>query len=197
METRALRLPVMLNNWPEQYPYAPITTADIAYSDSGIYCRFWSKGLGLKASYTEDGDRVHEDSCVEFFMQLPGEEHYFNFEFNCIGTCDAARRKSREVSTPLNEDEYATIRRATSERGGVIFNRPQGIHPFWIAVFIPFGLVGLDVNSPSFPDHFLANFYKCGDKTNNPHFVSWMPVRAEAPDFHRPECFHPIYFAER
>ena len=32
-------------------------------------------------------------------------------------------------------------------------------------------------------------FYKCGDKTAHPHFLSWNPVGTPAPDFHRPDFF--------
>lgn len=197
METKALRIPIMIANWPDQFPYIPITIADLAYSTKGIYCRFWSKGVGLKASYTEDGDRVHEDSCVEIFLQAPNDSRYFNFEFNCIGTCDASYRKSRYVSTSLTSHQYNSIQRSTSERSGLIFDRPQGVHSFWVAVFIPFEILGLDINKQTFPDFLMANLYKCGDKTALPHFASWMPVSTEKPDFHRPESFHPLYFGER
>ena len=39
-----------------------------------------------------------------------------------------------------------------------------------------------------------ANFYKCGDKTLKPHFLSWSPIQSEKPDFHRPEDFGIINF---
>ena len=34
-----------------------------------------------------------------------------------------------------------------------------------------------------------ANVYKCGDNLPIPHFVSWNPITAEHPNFHRPDCF--------
>ncbi|MDU5344496.1 MAG: carbohydrate-binding family 9-like protein, partial [Prevotella bivia] len=39
-----------------------------------------------------------------------------------------------------------------------------------------------------------ANFYKCGDKTDQPHFLSWQKVDLPKPDFHRPEFFGTIIF---
>ena len=39
-----------------------------------------------------------------------------------------------------------------------------------------------------------ANFYKCGDLTVHPHFLSWNPVTSEQPDFHRPCDFGELYF---
>jgi hypothetical protein len=41
---------------------------------------------------------------------------------------------------------------------------------------------------------FRANFYKCGDKLSNPHFVTWNPVGTEKPDYHRPEFFGTLKF---
>ena len=34
-----------------------------------------------------------------------------------------------------------------------------------------------------------ANFYKCGDETPEPHFLSWNPIDTPKPDFHLPEFF--------
>ena len=39
-----------------------------------------------------------------------------------------------------------------------------------------------------------ANFYKCGDDTTKPHYLSWNPVKTENPDFHRPEFFGTLDF---
>lgn len=195
LEQKSLRLPIMTNNWAEEYPYIPITTADLAYSDTGLYCRFQSKGTGLLAQYMEDGSPVHEDSCVEVFLQLPGDERYYNFEFNCIGTCDAAYRHSREKSEPFSSSQYSKIHRGTSERGDVLFERPKGIHSYYVSVKIEFDVFGFDVSN--MPTHLLGNLYKCGDKSPVPHFASWQPIHTEQPDFHRPEFFVPLYFGNR
>ena len=39
-----------------------------------------------------------------------------------------------------------------------------------------------------------ANFYKCGDDTTKPHYISWNPVKSINPDFHRPEHFGILNF---
>ena len=36
---------------------------------------------------------------------------------------------------------------------------------------------------------FTANCYKCGDKTENPHYLAWNPMICDKPDFHRPMDF--------
>lgn len=193
MEDQSLRLPVMTNNWPDQYPYTPITTVDIAYADSGIYLRFRSRGKGLKAQYSEDGSQVHKDSCVEAFMKFPDDEKYYNLEFNCIGTADCGYRVSRHDNLPFTASQYALVERSTSERHGIIFERPIGIHEFVVSVRLDYKVFGISGRT-QLPDHILANFYKCGDETVVPHFASWMPIDTPEPDFHRPEFFRPLYF---
>ncbi|MCK4879544.1 MAG: hypothetical protein KAS82_02750 [Bacteroidales bacterium] len=39
-----------------------------------------------------------------------------------------------------------------------------------------------------------ANFYKCGDKLKQPHFLSWKPVLCSTPDFHTPRYFGQLSF---
>ncbi|MBR3471266.1 MAG: hypothetical protein IKH22_01600, partial [Prevotella sp.] len=38
--------------------------------------------------------------------------------------------------------------------------------------------------------------YKCGDCLSVPHYLSLFPITTERPDFHRPEFFQDIVFAE-
>ncbi len=196
MEEQGLRLPIMYNSWPDQYRYIPVTAVDLAYTNTGIYLRFQSRGKGLRAQFGKDGDPVHRDSCVEAFIRFPGDERYYNFEFNCIGTCDASYRLDRNEQTPFTAKQYSYISRSSSERTGVLFERPMGIHYFTVSVKLDFNLFG--IQSPDeIPTGILANFYKCGDDTTIPHYASWHKVDAPHPDFHRPESFLPIAFAKR
>ena len=39
-----------------------------------------------------------------------------------------------------------------------------------------------------------ANFYKCGDDLQTPHFLSWNPIEIEQPNFHRPDFFGTLEF---
>ena len=39
-----------------------------------------------------------------------------------------------------------------------------------------------------------ANFYKCGDKLPEPHFISWSAIHSPEPDFHLPDFFGELYF---
>ena len=39
-----------------------------------------------------------------------------------------------------------------------------------------------------------ANFYKCGDQTLHPHWLTWSPVAFPKPQFHLPEFFGELVF---
>ena len=189
LENKAQREYIDTINWNE-YPYKPIAAFDIARSDKNLYIRYFVKGNSLKALFNADNSPVHRDSCVEFFMKKAEENNYINFEFNCIGTCDAAHRESREVKTSLTEEEYKTIRRHSSLEFKP-FEEKKGVCSWELIVSIPFQLMGLDPEN--LPEKIQGNFYKCADDTEFPHFVSWNPIGVPQPDFHRPEYFGDIY----
>ena len=43
-------------------------------------------------------------------------------------------------------------------------------------------------------DKAIGNFYKCGDETSKPHFVTWNPVGTETPDYHQSAYFGELSF---
>ena len=191
LENKALRLHINQVNW-EEFPYQPITVVDVARTDKNLYLHFFVHGNSLKASYAEDGSPVHKDSCVEFFVKPPrGPHNYVNFEFNCIGTCDASYRQSRAEKIGLNAEEYASIRRHSSLENKT-FEEKTGVHSWELTVAIPFALMG--ISPKKLPETLRANFYKCADETESPHYLSWAPIDLPEPDFHCPEYFGELHF---
>lgn len=174
-------------NWKSQYPYKPITYFNIAYNNEGVFIRYDVQGSMLKAEFYNDHDPVHKDSCVEFFCKLPQSDTYTNFEFNCIGTCQASTRKSRTLDVvPFDNASMLRIKRHSSLNPKP-FMELKGHFEWSLTVFIPFDLIGLElgVHQPK----LMGNFYKCADETESMHFLSWSPIGTEQPDFHRPEFF--------
>jgi len=179
-------------NWPAQFPYKPLTEFTLLRSDESLFILFNVRGNLLKAVYSDDQSPVHKDSCVEFFCRIPGSEYYTNFEFNCIGTCSASRRKSRtEDVKEFSMAEMQTIKRLPSI-GRRAFNEMQGNFEWDLTVEIPFVLMGID--PANLPVSIQANFYKCADDTDSPHFVSWNAITTEQPDFHCPQFFGQLDF---
>ena len=186
MESRAKRQGVDTVNWSE-YPYCPITSVDVAADESYLFLRWFVRGEGVKAAFTADNDPVWQDSCVEAFFATPDGDGYFNFEMNCIATLLAAKRKGRKegVEHFSPEKMAQTIRFSTLPRES--FDEREGIHEWGVVFGIPFTLLGYAEGVR--PEKIRANFYKCGDNTRIPHYVSWNPIEVPSPDFHRPDFF--------
>ena len=191
LEVKGTRAYIDSLNWPTAFPYQPIAAFDIARSDDELFLHFFARGFSLRAEADCDGTPVYPDSCVEFFVQEAGAETYLNFEFNCIGTCEAGRRRSRTEVEPLSAEEYASIRRYT-QLPRRRFSEQGGIHAWELTVAIPFRLMGLD--AAELPDSLRANFYKCADGTRFPHYLSWNPIDLPEPNFHCPQFFGEIIF---
>lgn len=176
-------------NWPQSFPAKPACRFRIARSKTKLFILFEVSENFPKALYLNDQDPVWKDSCVEFFCKLPGAGYYYNFEFNCIGTCLASRRKARKVDVvPLSDEEMLSIERHSS-LDSTAFEGLNELTHWNLTVSIPLDL--LQVTDAS---EFLGNFYKCGDETVQPHYLSWNPIDTPKPDFHRPEFFGTLKF---
>jgi hypothetical protein len=170
-------------NWKEQYPIAPETKFILAHTDEMFYVRFEVKGEVPLSTKTNDLELVNEDACVEIFIGDKDNTHYWNFEFNPAGICNASHRKERKVDVVrLNAEQLQSIKRFPVQLCAAHWS---------LLVGIPFSLINLDRTK----EHSRrANLYKCGDKTAMKHYASWNPIEAEAPAFHLPEFFGEIQF---
>lgn len=186
-----MRLTIDQVNWPQAFPEKPEVSVVVSNDHEYLTLCYHVKGAQLRALTAADQGPVWEDSCVEFFCQVPGETHYFNFECNCIGAMVASCRKSRtEDVQPFSAEEMAQIeRRCTFEREA--FEEKDGIYEWEVELRIPLALIFRN-KKPVFPQTLRANFYKCADQTKRPHFLSWKPIPLPRPDFHCPKFFGEI-----
>ena len=170
-------------NWSELYPAAPQTTFTLAHTDQMLYVRYEVKGELPLSTKTNDLELVNEDACVEIFIGDKDNTHYWNFEFNPAGVCNASHRKERKVDVVrLNSEQLASIQR---------YGQQLCAAHWTLLIGIPLSLIELDLTQ----EHSRrANLYKCGDKTPMKHYASWNPIEAEAPAFHLPEYFGEIQF---
>jgi hypothetical protein len=169
-------------NWSD-YPYRPLVNFRFAHSDKALAVMFEVEEEHLRAVTLNDNGPVWEDSCVEFFVGNPNGEGYFNFEINCVGTILASYHKTRADSKPFTDEQLAKVRRFGTFKHEAIDIKGQT--KWWLAEVIPFELIGLD----KAPKSLKANFYKCGDKLDKAHYMSWSPITLEKPNFHCPEFF--------
>lgn len=183
MRDRLESHPIDNVNWAE-YPYAPKVSFRIAHSDDALAVMYEVEERHVRAITTENNGPVWEDSCVELFIANPTGEGYFNFEVNCIGTILAASRRSRNDAIHFSEEQIAQIRHFGSIPHDVIDSRGEE-QRWWMVVVIPFSILGIE----RAPESLRANLYKCGDKCDDMHFLSWNPIKLEQPNFHCPEFF--------
>ena len=183
MEKSAAKFAVCENNWPKEAPYTPDCNGSIA---SHLAVMFHVRGLDLRATQIEDNGRSWEDSCCEFFVTDPYDGTYYNFELTCIGSLLSSKRKSRLDSVLREKEDVARVIRHSSlaHEEAEISDR---IFSWTVAMLIPYDLIGIDRDNV--PVSVRGNFYKCGDLTAHPHFLSWNPIGTPKPDFHRPEYF--------
>jgi hypothetical protein len=167
-------------NWQE-HPHKPKVKVYAAYNYKYLFLQFDVQDDHIRAEGRKDQDSVWQDTCVEFFVSVG--ENYRNFEFNCMGVCLSAIGPDRHSRTPLDADNLARIIRYPSLSHD---NAPvEGTKADWsLTVGIPMDLIELAPGKK-----FRCNFYKCGDKTRIPHYVTWAPINIPLPDFHRPEWF--------
>ena len=177
-----------VDNWREEGTVGPETHGRLLYiPDQGLDVALWCYEEHPRAIYHNPNDFVHTDSCMEAFINVFPETPqygYISVEMNHNGASHCSFGTGRftrqfilqrglphpEVQiTDFGEEErrgwcaHVLIRKTLLES---LYERPLQLQPGHIME---------------------ANFYKCGDHTDHPHWASWSKV--EKLDFHTPATF--------
>ena len=171
----------------DQGGYKPECKVRIGWDEGGLHVFMFCLETEPKKEVQAFCGPVCHDSCMELFMNPnPAQSKlYFNYECNAhpnvflsIGTCRGDRMKPKQL--------------------------PKGMGPSVKEMGIGWGIQYM-VTAEFLEQYFnmtlksgakmKANFYKCGDKTEHPHYGCWNQVEWEKPDFHRPEFFGDIVLA--
>jgi len=165
----------------------------IRHDGTAIYLYYQVEEPEIRAVNTKFNSPVWEDSCVEFFLAFGGEDGYYNFEINAIGTVLGAFGVDRNKRFHLADGLLSSIETTPSLDRKPIEHK-EG-RTFWsMRLTIPVRVFHFSkIKSLSGVDAH-ANFYKCGDKLKHPHYLSWKPVLTSTPDFHLPRYFGQLYF---
>ncbi|MDA0660674.1 MAG: carbohydrate-binding family 9-like protein [Planctomycetota bacterium] len=178
----------------------PRTQVKLQYDDEALYVIFRVEDRYVRAIAVNNNDAVCTDSCVEFFFSPVSDiaKGYYNLEMNCGGTmlfhCQTA---SQVNQTPIRTEDIAKIQ--------VVPSLPKRVEPelteptTWtveyrlpFAAFVHYFPEPIVLPAPGAIWH--ANFYKIGDHTSHPHWLTWAHVDVPQPDFHRPEFFGKLQF---
>ncbi|HAN20689.1 MAG TPA: hypothetical protein DCP51_03285 [Clostridiales bacterium] len=153
----------------------------ILIKDKGFALKLTAYEKNPKAIYTEYGQPVYKDSCLEFFVRFNKESPlYLNFEMNSNGAFLASVRSDRKNKTNIHEKTALPEVKSTKQE------------EFWtVETFFSFDQVNALFGKCDFNkgDVFYGNFYKCGDETEIPHYGMWSPINTENADFHQPVFF--------
>ncbi len=165
--------------WAE-FPYCPQTSVKVLKGEDGLFVKFVTDEEELVMDCKETNGDVFKDSCVEFFFKPNPEENdgYFNFEINAAGTLHigyGTGRSPLRQRLPGIEPSVFKVETEYLAKG------------FILKLFIPFSFI--EERSGKIGEYFMGNFQKCKEKGATAHFVTWSPIKTEAPDFHRPEYF--------
>jgi hypothetical protein len=177
--------------------YRPLVEARLCWSPRFLYVRFRVEEKRIRVRYTKFQDPVYKDSCVEFFVDMFPEERlgYVNFETNAAGTLLAAFGPDRNHRTPLWPEDLAGFAADAMIPGPV--DGEYGADAWTLEYRVPLGLFRKLYGRDIVPGHrAAANFYKCGDDTEVPHYGAWSAVETPSPDFHRPEFFGELVFSK-
>jgi hypothetical protein len=177
--------------WRE-FDYKPEVSFAIAHSEAGVLLKYFVKEKNAQAIYKRINDPVYKDSCVEFFLALEGEKAYYNFEFNCIGTCLLEFGPARANRSLLPETTIEKIKYLSDFKGGSQVSEAE--IPWSLTVIIPVEVFYFHKLSSLRGKTCRANFYKCGEGLRQPHYVTWNHIDAPRPDFHLYEYFGEVHF---
>ena len=179
-------------NWQE-YPYQPEVKFRAAHTGDSILLHYQVTEASVRAVALEDDGRVWEDACVEFFLSPEGNDFYYNFECNCAGKLLLHGGPAGTERPGASEDVLRSVQRWAS-LGNEPFEERVGECTWEVALVIPASAIFrheiADLNGKT----MRANFYKCGDLLQTPHFLSWAPIDLPQPKFHCPEFFGEIVF---
>ena len=165
----------------------------IRHKGSSIYLFYQVEEDQVRAVNTAFGSPVWEDSCVEFFISFEGDDNYYNFEINAIGTVLGAYGKNRHDRYKISDSLLAKIE-TTPSLGRDPFESLDERTIWKMQLMLPLEVFHFsDIKNLSGLDAH-ANFYKCGDRLKQPHFLSWKPVLTDKPDFHTPHYFGQLSF---
>ena len=161
--------------------------AQLAYDDSRLYVRLHAEEPTIRAENTGILDQPCQDSCLEFFLSpAEGDARYLNIEMNpncCLYFGIGTGRDDLVRLLPTQGVGALNAHCTRSETGwDLYYSLPFSLLRLFFPAFHPHGIMR-------------GNFYKCGDLTQQEHYLAWNRVACAEPDFHRPEFFGELVFA--
>jgi hypothetical protein len=169
------------------YPYKPFVSFSISYTHEALLLKYYVEEKFIRAEVRTINGEVYKDSCVEVFLSFD-QKQYYNLEFNSLGIALVGHGQQRANRSFLPEQVIKQISCQTA-------SYKKNDETAWeLTLVIPFSVFIYDRLDTFGGKTITGNFYKCGDETLEPHFLSWSPIESPEPDFHLPQFFGKISF---
>jgi len=157
--------------------------AQLCYDENALYVHMSADEKNIRAELQGPLQPVCQDSCLEFFFCPDGsDDRYINFEINpnCATFIGVGHGREDNIRVcPEREEALFKKKSCRTETGWEVF---YTLPVIFLRALFPNCVLSSGVR-------IRANLYKCGDCTENPHYLSWNTVVCETPDFHRVQDF--------
>jgi Carbohydrate-binding family 9 len=174
--------------WPA-YKYKPEVHFSISYTGDCLLLKYYVEEKHIRAHNGEPNAPVYQDSCVELFISFEDGEEYYNVEFNCIGAGRIGFGKEKKRRKLLPRQLISQI------KSQVVIAKTEKMTTRWeLTLMIPFPVFCYHSFLSLKGLHARANFYKCGDRLPEPHFIAWSTILSAEPNFHLPQYFGTLVF---
>ncbi|MBT8183586.1 MAG: hypothetical protein KJN76_01995 [Eudoraea sp.] len=193
LESQTTRNNIDHINW-EGFPYQPEVSFRIGHHNNEIWIKYYVREAHVLARRTQTNSATHRDSCLEFFLDPKAEGNYYNFEVNAIGTVHLAYGPGIGKRTFVDPELIEEKIRVKSSLGDAPFDELEGEQAWELTLVIPSEILVYDPGIQFKKLQSRANFFKCGDDSTVPHYLSWNAVATERPNFHTPQFFGTLLF---
>lgn len=160
--------------------------AQICYDDRALHVHLSAREAHIRAEHTSVIGMPCEDSCLEFFFcPVPGDDRYFNIEFNPNGCMYLGTGRNMPTLIRLlpEGDPIVPHTNRTADGWEIFYDVP---YDFIRRLYPEFRAErGIAIR---------ANCFKCGDLTVQEHYLAWNRPTSETPAFHRPQDFGRMIF---
>ena len=134
-----------------------------------------------RREHKNPGEEVCEDSCLEIFLNFAPDKStsYINFEMNAGGAWLFGIGPDRYQRTDLSHTAPFQV-------------EAERFEEYWqVTLTVPKAAIeALYGKLELVPGYLLTgNVYKCGDLTDEPHYLSWSDMNPKVLDFHRSDRF--------
>lgn len=193
----------LTNLRPESSDHRPRVSVRLLHDDRAIYGIFQVHDRYVRVVQQGYQVPVCTDSCVEFFFKPSVGLGYFNLEMNAGGAYLFTYIRNFQRC----EGGFVDFTKVLPEHGGMVqlcTTLPSRVEPeitsptTWCVQFmLPFAALepycGSLAGQTGAGVVWSGNFFKCGDNTSHPHWLTWSPIPVL--NYHLPALFAPLTLA--